>query len=77
MEKRQDCPRSAVAITIVKMVSARIVEVDRALDQPQPEQVGVEVQVTLRIAGDGGDVMESTDRYAHTERYSKRALISH
>ena len=41
------------------MVGLRIVEVDGALDEAQPEEAHVEVQVPLGIGGDRRDVMNA------------------
>src|SRR5881397_84226 len=61
----QDRPRHSSCIAKVEMISARIIEIDRAFDQTQPEQSDVEIQVTLRIAGNSGDVMKSGDFLVH------------
>src|SRR6266699_4878152 len=66
----QDRPRRASCIAKVEMISARIVEVDCALDQTQSKQSDVKIQIALRVTGDGGDVMKSGDflfHGAHTE----------
>ena len=47
------------------MISVRVIEIDRALDQTQPKQSDVKIQVVLRVAGDGGDVMKSGDFFVH------------
>ena len=41
------------------MIGSGIVEIDRALDEPQAERAAVEVQVARRIAGDRRDVMQA------------------
>jgi hypothetical protein len=41
------------------VVGSRIVEVYGALHQPEPQEASVEVEVTLRITRDGGDVMDA------------------
>jgi hypothetical protein len=46
-------------IAVVQVVAARIVEVDRELDQPQAKDAGVKVDIPLGITGDGGDVVET------------------
>src|SRR5437762_13504323 len=61
----QNCSRRAAGIAKVEMISARVIEIDRALDQTQPKQSDVEIQVPLRVAGDGGDVMKSGDSLLH------------
>src|SRR5947199_8375513 len=61
----QNGSRGASCIAKVEMISARVIEIDRALDQTQPKQSDVESQVPLRVAGDGGDVMKSGDSLLH------------
>jgi hypothetical protein len=61
----QDRPRRSACIAKVEMISARIVEIDRALDQTQPKQSDVEIHVSLRLTGDGGNVMKSGDFFVH------------
>src|SRR5437762_10003574 len=61
----QNCSRRAAGIAKVEMISARVIEIDRALDQTQPKQSDVEIQVPLRVAGDGGVVMKSGDPLLH------------
>src|SRR6266404_1927088 len=61
----QDRPRHAACIAKVEMISARIIEIDRALDQPQPKQSDVKIQVALWITGDSGNVMKSGDFLVH------------
>ena len=53
----QDCPGRAACIAKVEMVSAGIIKIDCALDQTQPEQSDVKIQVALRVTGDGGNMM--------------------
>src|SRR5437868_12315328 len=60
-EECHDAPRRADLVAVVQMVGLRIVEVDGALDEPQSEQSGIEVDVPLRIAGDRGDVVNAED----------------
>src|SRR4051812_34750685 len=55
----EDATRRPFAITIVEVIGARVVEVDRLLHQPHPEGASVEVDVLLRISGDGRDVMDA------------------
>jgi hypothetical protein len=61
----QDRPRRSARIALVEMVSTGIIEIDRAFDQTQPEQSDIEIEVVLRIAGDGGDVMKARDFLVH------------
>ena len=61
----EDAPRPAGGVAEVEVVGPGIVEVHRPLDQPQPQRPGVEVDVALRIGGDGRDVMDAADGPAH------------
>ncbi len=81
-EKRQQRSRSADLIAVVKVVSLWVVEIDGLLDGAHAEQSRPEVDVTLRIAGDGGDVMDSggnwhghgmSDRPSHTSNLATSA----
>ena len=60
-EESEDRPGGADRIAEVEVVAAGIVEVDRALHEPQPKHPGVEIEIALRLAGDRGDVMEAGD----------------
>src|SRR6266849_3930134 len=64
-EECQDRPWRPSRIAKVEMISARIIEIDGALDQPQPEQSDIKIEVALRITGDGGNVMKSGDFLVH------------
>ena len=48
----------ALLVSVVQVVGIRGVEVDRLLDHLQPEHMGVEVHVALRIGGDRGHVVQ-------------------
>jgi len=48
----------ALLVSVVQVVGIRGVEVDRLLDHPQPEHMGVEVHVALRVGGDRGHVVQ-------------------
>ena len=58
LEERQVRPRRALLVGVEEVVDGRVVLVDRALDEPQPERARVELDVARRIAGDGGDVVD-------------------
>ena len=47
------------------MIRVRVVEVDRALHEPEAERAGVEVHRRLRLARDGRDVMQPAGADAH------------
>jgi hypothetical protein len=51
----------AFRVRIEKMIGARIILVNALLHQPHPEDTGVKIEVLLRRASDGSDVVKSTD----------------
>ena len=54
-----DRARLAGLVAVVEVVGLGIVEVDGLLDQPETQSAGVEVHITLRLARDGGYVVDS------------------
>src|SRR5690606_12424513 len=60
-EEGHDRPGRADLVAEVEVVGLRVVEVHRALDEPQPEEPDVEIEVPLRIARDRGDVVDAED----------------
>jgi hypothetical protein len=50
-------------VSVVEVVRSRIIEVDGALDEVEPEHGDVEVDVGLRVAGESGDMVQSLDRF--------------
>src|SRR5262249_60683544 len=55
----QDRSRCTFLIPEIEVIRPWVVEVDRELDQSQAENRCVEVEITLRITGNGGDVMDA------------------
>jgi hypothetical protein len=51
----------ADSIPVVQVVCTRIVKVDGELDEPQPEQPSIKIQILLRFAGDRRDVMDAEE----------------
>src|SRR5215207_45908 len=60
-EEGHDAAWRADLVAVVQMVGLRVVEVDGALHEPQPEQASEEVDVALRVAGDRADVVDTED----------------
>jgi hypothetical protein len=58
-KEREQAPGRSVLVAEIEMIGLRIVEVDGALDQPEAQDAGVEIEVALRIAGDRGDVVDA------------------
>ena len=51
----------ALGVGVEEVIGARVVLVDALLHEAHAEHAGVEVEVLLRRAGDGGDVVKSVD----------------
>src|SRR3954471_8116125 len=58
-EKGQDSSGRPNVIAKIEMIGTRIVEVDGAFDQAKPEELGIKIQIALRITGNRGDVMDT------------------
>jgi hypothetical protein len=52
----------AVLVGVEQVVDARVVLVDRLLDQAKTEHARIEVHVARGVAGDQGDVVDAVDR---------------
>jgi hypothetical protein len=64
-EKGKDTTRVSPLITEVEVIVRGIVEVYRALNEPEAENAGVEVEIPLRVTGDTSDVMNSGSAETH------------
>ena len=64
-EKGENRAGITLAVAEVEVISAGVVEVDGLLHQPQPKNAGVEIDVLLRIGGDGGNVVYSRNWIGH------------
>jgi hypothetical protein len=62
-EERDDRARGSGIIPEIEVVSSRIVEVYGLLDETQPQHIGIEIQVPLRVAGDSRHVVQAYDRF--------------
>jgi hypothetical protein len=62
-KKREEAPGTASLVAKIEVIGSRIVEVYRALYQPEAQEASVEVEVSLRITRDGGDVMDAADSF--------------
>ena len=56
-KERQDGARVTGFVSKVKVIGTRVVEVDGFLDQSQSQRLRVKMQIALRIASDGGNVV--------------------
>ena len=65
----KDGAGGAVSIAVIEVVGAGIVEVDGLFDEAEAEYAAVEVDILLRIAGDGGDVVNSGDLHSVLSDY--------
>jgi hypothetical protein len=57
-EKCQERARVPQLVTIVQVIAGRIIEVHRELHQAHPQDTGIEIQVALRVTGNGGDMVD-------------------
>ena len=60
-KERENRSRRAGGVPEIEMIRTWIVEIYRELDQTEAEELCVEVHVGLRIARDGGDVVNAGD----------------
>src|SRR5207245_4895481 len=67
-EKSNNCSRTPNVISEVKVVAARVIEIDRPFDQAQAECLGVEIEICLRISRDRGDVMDAGAAHGDFEK---------
>src|SRR5881409_3127975 len=58
-EESENTPGASGLVAEIKMVGGRIVEVHRPLYQAQPKSTGVEIEISLRVAGNSGYMMNS------------------
>jgi len=70
-KERQDCTRTASLVAEVEMIGRRVVEVDGSFDEPKAEDAGVEIEISLRVAGDAGYVLDP--RSPKSQRVGVRA----
>ena len=70
LEERQVEPGAAVVIAVEEVVDGRVVLVDGLLDEPEPEQAGIEIEVRLGVAGDRADVVDAVEFHAPLHRLS-------
>jgi hypothetical protein len=64
-KERENAAWMAELVTEVEVIGGRIVEVYSPLDEPQPQNAGVEVEISLRIARDTGDVVNAGGLESH------------
>jgi hypothetical protein len=64
-KESKDAPRISMFITEVEVIGCRIVKVYGALDEPEAEDAGVEIEIPLGIARDTGDVVNTGSAEAH------------
>jgi hypothetical protein len=50
---------AAGLVAVIEVIGPGVVEVDRALDQPQAQRACIEIQVSQRVAGNGRDVVQA------------------
>jgi hypothetical protein len=58
-KKREDRARMALTVSVIKMISGRIIKVHGQLHQPEAEDASVEINIGLRFACNRGYVVKS------------------
>jgi hypothetical protein len=58
-----------LAVTVIKVIRCWVVEVYCQLNQPQPENARIEIDVGLRIAGDSRHVMNTRNPVLHSSSF--------
>jgi hypothetical protein len=58
-EERKDRSRCTGSIAEIKVVTAWIIEIDGAFDEPESEQFDIEVEIALRITGNRGNMVKT------------------
>jgi hypothetical protein len=66
LEEGEIGARIPLLVRVEEVVDGRVVLVDRLLHQAQPEHVRVEVDVSLGVGGDRGDVMDAVELHAES-----------
>src|SRR5262249_18027332 len=64
-KRRPDRSRRATLVPVIEMVDVVVVEIDGLLDQAHAQQAETEVQIGLRVAHGGSDVVETENRMTH------------
>jgi hypothetical protein len=64
-KERKKAPRTSLLITKVEVIGGRVIEVYGTLDEPKAEDSGVEIEISLGIARDTGDVVNTGSAEAH------------
>ena len=49
----------------VEVIGRRVIKIDCAFDEPKAEDSRVEIEISLRVAGDTGDVMDTSSPESH------------
>ena len=70
-------PGRADLVTEVQVIAVRVVEVDRLLDEREPELVAVEVERPLRVAAHARDVMEARRAAWRESRGLREQAVQH
>src|SRR5262245_59936901 len=61
LEERDVAPWRAFLVRVEQVVDGRVVLVDRLLDEPEPEDAGVEIRVSVSVARDARDVVYAVE----------------
>ena len=69
LEERDVAPGPPVLVRVEEVVDGRVVLVDRLLHEPQAENTCVEVDISRRVAGDAGHVVDAVE--AHSSSFAR------
>src|SRR4051812_46406043 len=58
-KERENCTRTSGSVAVIEMIGSGVVEVHGLLHEPKAKNLGVEIDVGLRIDGDRRDVMNA------------------
>src|ERR1017187_6224626 len=62
-KESHDRSRTPQFVAVVEVIAPGIIKIHRQFHEPQAQHAAIEVDVLLRISGDGGDMMETRDRF--------------
>src|SRR5262245_3992844 len=71
-EEGEDGAGMALLVAVVEVVRARVIEIDGLLQEAEPQDARVKLQVSGCAPGDGGDVMDAGHGVANSCRVGGR-----
>ncbi len=58
-EEGQDRAGRAGLVAVIEVIGAGIIEIDGLLDEPQTERPRIKLEISQRVTGDCGDMMDT------------------